>query len=217
MPELIKERARKVSLSRVTCYITACSLARNRVHYAILSMNNRRWTKEDDEALVDLLKHDVDIRAAARWLGRSRTATRLRAMRLRRHPRTLTQGTPVPSGTGAALGHPPTPTQAGSVAVVSFQQQVLSKSLSTASQAALEPRPPPPKPEPKPYRLTVPNSPDDAYLAMAIDAATGLLTVRRVLGPVPDDGDKLHPRRFADSPFHMVTAWMHGRRGREQT
>src|SRR2546425_12007636 len=85
--------------------------------------HGKAWRPDDDAQLERLLAHGVDYAACAHTLGRSILAVRIRAMKLRRHPRTFTQRGPVPSDSGApSETRPPEPVQLGPIAVAQVRE-----------------------------------------------------------------------------------------------
>ena len=147
-------------------------------------MGGKLWSADDDAQLARLLEHNVGIAAAARILGRSRTATRLRAMRLRRRPPSSTHGSSVPLGSSGPL-RPVPPSQSGPVAVVGFQEQVLTKSLSTRQA----------KPAVA-YSMSLPKAPSgpvEGSLELQVNLYTNQLEVVRIVEGV-EPRRRLRPR-----------------------
>jgi hypothetical protein len=140
------------------------------------------WSKEDEDALRRLLESTpFSYAACARSLGRSVLAVRLRALKLRREP----------------IRQPPPsqgPVQVGPVVIASFDQAILSRSLSTQTQARTE-IPPPTR---QPATL-------EGELRMAINAYTGELTVVRT-----DAGTVTYPHPKNAGPLALLSFYLRG-------
>src|SRR6266511_4779619 len=141
-------------------------------------MKERPWSPKDLADVVQLTAHSVPPRTVARILNRTPTAVRWRLWRLR-HTK---------PATGPAASPPPDlqPVQLGDIAVASFRERVLERSVSTQSGSALESEAPLPKP-------TAPGAP--VYARMAINPVDGsLVLVREDPGTdkIPTPRDAMH-------------------------
>jgi hypothetical protein len=94
----------------------------------------------------------------------------------------------------------PRVSQAGPFAIASFEERVLTHSLSSESQAALEQTPPAPKP-----------ATPEGEARMVVGPAGTLTLVR-----AEHDIRLPSPREAMKSPVFTLAAWMLGKRGRDQ-